>query len=203
MSYNSTKNRNRSKLTLVSQPASEPVSLAEARRQINWADTDTTHDNELTLLIGAARNQWEDDTDTGLINRTYSFGMWGFPTCGNSFSLLRRPVSSITSIQYYDTDNAQQTLSTSIYSLDAASGLVYLQYDQSWPDTVSRWDAVTVTYVVGYGSAASSVPAIAKQAMLLLIAHYFENRDMLMSDAMTSMKAYRALVRQYMRSSYP
>jgi hypothetical protein len=39
--------------------------------------------------------------------------------------------------------------------------------------------------------------------MLLLVGHYFENRDMLMSDAIQTMKPYEALVTRFMRSNYP
>jgi uncharacterized phiE125 gp8 family phage protein len=68
---------------------------------------------------------------------------------------------------------------------------------------VARWDAWTITYKVGYSEDGSKVPAIAKNAMLMLVAHYFENRDMLMAEAMQTMRPYEALVLRYMRSSYP
>lgn len=187
-----------SRATLVTGPTTEPVTLAEARKQLELSPSDTAHDDHLALLIQAAREQWEHDTDSCCLTQTWRVTLPGF----DEVCLPKRPVQSITSITYYDTSNVSQTLSTDIYSLDAAARAVRLKYLQVWPTTITRWDAVTVTYVAGYTSVAN-VPAIHKQAMRLLISHYFENRDMLMSAALQSMPAYEALVQRFLRSSYP
>lgn len=116
--------------------------------------------------------------------------------------LPKRPIASITSVKYYDTSNVQQTLATTVYGLDAASRAVRLKHLQDWPTTVlDRWDTWEITYVCGYASA-SLVPAISKQAMLLLVGKYFENRDMLIGATYTD-RAYEALVAKFIRSSYP
>ena len=189
-----------SRATLVTAPASEPITLTQAKKQLEISTSDTTHDDHITLLIQTAREQWEHDTDSACLTQTWSVNLE--MVRDDEIYLPKRPVQSITSITYYDGDNTQQTLSTSIYGLDAASRAVRLKYLQVWPTMVERWDAMTVTYVCGYTSS-SLVPAAAKQAMLLLVGHYFENRDMLMSDAMLSLPTYEALVRRFMRSSYP
>lgn len=180
-------------------PTSEPITLLQAKKQCELSPSDTAHDDHLTLLIQAAREQWEHDTDSAVMSQTVYVHASSF---GGELYLPLSPISSITSIQYYDSANTLQTLSSSIYSLNATEGEIELKYQQVWPSTAARWDAVKVTYVVGYATAAV-VPAIAKQAMRLLIGHYFENRDMLMSDALTTMRAYENLVKRYMRSSYP
>lgn len=180
-------------------PASEPITLLEAKKQCELSPTDTAHDDHLTLLIQAAREQWEHDTDSSVITQTLYVHADSF---GDKMPLPRRPISSITSVQYYDSANALQTLSTDIYVLNPSSRDVELKYLQTWPVLVGRWDAVKVTYIAGYANAAA-VPAIHKQAIRLLVGHYFENRDMLMSDAITGVRAYEALVHRFMRSSYP
>ena len=185
--------------TVSVEPVIEPITLTEAKKQCELSLTDSAHDDQLTLLIQAAREQWEHDTDCSVISQT----LYVHADCfGDKIPLPRRPISSITSIQYYDSANALQTLSSSIYTLNPSARCIELKYLQTWPDFVDRWDAVKVTYVAGYASA-SAVPAIHKQAMLLLVGHYFENRDMLMSDAITSVRAYESLVKKFMRSSYP
>lgn len=188
-----------SRATLVTGPTLEPVTLAEARKQLELSPSDTAHDDHLTLLIQAAREQWEHDTDSCCLTQTWRVNLAGF--CGYEIELPKRPVQSVI-VTYYDASNVSQTLSTSIYSLDTASRRIVLTSLQSWPVTYERWDAVTVTYVAGYTSAAN-VPAIHKQAMRLLISHYFENRDMLMGAALQSMPAYEALVSRFLRSTYP
>lgn len=188
-----------SRPTIVTQPVSEPITLTEALKQLELSPSDTAHSDHVAALIQAAREQFEHDTDSCILTQTLSVTLAGF--CGD-IQLPKRPIQSITSIAYYDSTNTTQTLSTSVYSLDAQRQLVRLKYLQTWPDTLDRWDAVTVTYVAGYASVAS-VPALYKQAMKLLIGHYFENRDQIMSEAMQTMPAYEALVRRFVRSSYP
>ena len=47
---------------------------------------------------------------------------------------------------------------------------------QSWPSLYPRDDAVQIEYVAGYGAAAS-VPQVFKQAILLLVGHWYANRE--------------------------
>tara|TARA_R110000868_G_scaffold260927_1_gene519043 strand:+ start:3457 stop:4041 length:585 start_codon:yes stop_codon:yes gene_type:complete len=188
-----------SRATLVTAPTIEPITLSEAKKQCELSPTDTAHDDHLVLLIQAAREQWERDTDSVCLTQTWSVTAECF---GDEFYLPKRPIQSITHLKYYDSGNTLTTLGTDVYSLNPAERSVELKYLQYWPDSVYRWDAITITYVCGYTTAAL-VPAIYKMAMRLLVGHYFENRDMLMSDAMQSLKAYEALVQKFLRSSYP
>lgn len=146
----------------------------------------------------AAREQWEKDTSEFYIRRTMRLTL----DCLDEFRFPHRPIYSISSITYYDTDNAQQTLATSVYELDANDGYVRLKYEQEWPDTAVRWDAVQVNYTLGEHEDSTSVPAVAKQAMLLLVGYYFDaNRGD--NDRPNDQRAYERLVAKYMRSSYP
>jgi len=189
-----------SRATLLTAPTSEPITLAEAKKQCELSLTDTAHDDQLMMLIQAAREQWEHDTDSACLTQTWTVTLECF--LDDVIYLPKRPVASVTHVKYYDSGNTLQTLSTSVYALDPAARAIRLKYLQAWPDAVYRWDAITITYVCGYASAAL-VPAIHKAAMRLLIGHYFENRDMLMSDALTSIRAYECLVKKFMRASYP
>ena len=67
-------------------------------------------------------------------------------------------------------------------------GRVSLAYGKSWPaDTLRPTNGVCITFVAGYGSAASAVPATACYAILLLMGHYYENRE-----AASSTQVYQA-----------
>jgi uncharacterized phiE125 gp8 family phage protein len=187
-----------SRSTIVTAPASEPLTTDEAKAQCYIASSDTSHDQELLNLIQAAREQWEHDTDSAAITQTLKMNLPSFRD--SAIQLLSRPVQSITSITYFDDGNATQTLATDVYSLDAAARCVRLNFDKVWPSTYTRWDAVTINYVAGYTSR-QLVPAVAKQAMLLLVGYYFEQHGD--NDRLYDMRAYEALVRRYMRSSYP
>ena len=49
---------------------------------------------------------------------------------------------------------------------------------QSWPGTTLKTAAgVTITFVAGYGATSASVPESIRQAILLLVGHWYENRE--------------------------
>jgi uncharacterized phiE125 gp8 family phage protein len=199
LSLNNKKSKNVSNLIpiVVTGPTFEPVTVAQARKQVELAESDRAHDEQLELLIQAAREQLEADADIVLGQKTIKVYDDDFDT---AISLQLKPIQSITSIKYYDTSNNQQTLPTTYYDFDQARRRIELKYMQAWPAAIySRYDAVEITYVCGYTSQAL-VPALAKQACLLLVGNYFEGRDMLKeSDA----KTYDRIVAKLMRSNYP
>lgn len=182
---------------LVTGPTAEPLTLAEAKKQLEISSSDSTHDVQLQGMIQEARQQWEKDTDTVCCYQT-----WRMRTnvMKDGFRLRKRPIQSITSIQYYDSGNTLQTWNTSQYSLYVDQ--IKLGYQVTIPAVSDRWDAWTITYRLGYSQDATSVPAVAKRAMLLLIGYYFDaNRGD--NDRLHDMKAYEALVAKYSRSDYP
>jgi uncharacterized phiE125 gp8 family phage protein len=78
-----------------------------------------------------------------------------------------------------DTDGTTQTLSTSRYQVDAKRrpGRMRPAYGYSWPATrPSTVNAVTVTFVAGYGPAAS-VPESVRQAIRLAVSTWNLNRE--------------------------
>jgi uncharacterized phiE125 gp8 family phage protein len=189
-------------LTRTVGPASEPLTTAEAKTHLNIAASDTSNDDYVASLIQQAREQVEHDTQLCLIDQTWTRVADRFDDDGRGIRLTHN-ARSITSIAYKDPNGTTQTLATTVYALDAANKRIVLKYDQLWPSVRGDWDSVTVTYVAGYGSSSSSVPMLAKQCMLLLIGHWFENRDMLTNEVIYNRKAYDDLVIRLARSSYP
>lgn len=160
--------------------------------------SDRTHDAELSALITQAREEWENDTDTVCCTSTWRVKHQNMEAI---VKLPKRPIQSVSSITYYDGANNIQTLSTSIYNFDSTKREIRLQYLKVYPVSVYRWDAWTTTYICGYSDDGTSVPAIAKRAMLLLVGYYFEQRGD--GDRPTDKRAYEALVNKYMRADYP
>ena len=182
---------NQSVSELDTAPSTEPVTLAEvkANSRIDISDDDTL----ITALITAARQWLENYYRITLIETTYKQRMDNFPTnsCNgecdpsyknNSIELLEWPLLAITSIQYVDSDGATQTFNSSNYIEEAHTRpcQVVLAYDTEWPDVRKWYNAVTVTYTAGFGSLASDVPQAIKQACLMLIGHWYENRETVM-----------------------
>ena len=131
-------------LKLVSAPAVEPLTLAEAKAHLRL-DTDAD-DAYVSGLIVAARERVELFLRRALITQTYEYTIDRFPVNAylvytTSFmDLPRPPLQSVEWIKYIDTAGKQQTLPPDAYVVDASSnemGRVALAWNQFWP--ITRW----------------------------------------------------------------
>lgn len=167
--------------------AVEPVTLAMARKQCRVEVDDD--DQLLTLYIKAARQYCEKVTDRAVLQQTWRLTLRNFPNYGwihqrdGSLPLWRRPgillpkprLIAVASITYLDTTGERQTLDPSLYNVepDALPARITPARGKTWPYGTE----VQVTYTAGYGDTAAAVPATVQMAMLLLIGHWYENRE--------------------------
>lgn len=168
----------------VSGPSVTPVSVSEAKLHLRVDNT--VEDTLIEGLIGAAVAHLDGLGVLGRAIITQSWATW----VGNAPGCVRLPVGpfqSLTSVEYYDTDNAFQTATLSDYEtrLDGDFVIVQPKSGFSWPGAYSRQDAIKITYVAGYGDAGTDVPQSIRQAILLLVGHWYENR-MAVSEAKMS-----------------
>ena len=156
-------------------PASTyPVSLTEAKSHLK-VDT-TADDTYITSIIKAATQLSEEYTNRFFIDTVID------QTCSDFAqlqTLFKSKVNAVAHVKYYDSDNSLQTLSATIYDtqLQYEPSQIQLADDKSFPEITKRNDAVVARYTVGYGSAASDVPEIIKQAILLTIGNFYQNRN--------------------------
>ena len=165
-------------LTLVTAPAVEPVSVADVKSHLRIDNTDD--DTLLGTYIAVARRFCERYQNRAYITQTWKLVLDNWPKGHDVIELSYPPLQSVTNIVYYDTDETANTLSTSVYMVDTDSkpGRVTLKYNQTWPYTILRpYNGIEITYVAGYGDAASDVPENVVHAMKLLIGHLYENRE--------------------------
>ena len=54
----------------------------------------------------------------------------------------------------------------------------------SWPTTQVRTDAIKIEYVVGFGDAITDIPQTVRHALMMLVAHWYENREEAQSDTL-------------------
>ena len=163
-------------LTLVTAPAAEPVSLTQAKAHLRVDHT--SDDTLITEHITAARLQAEHTTKRQLITATYDLWLNTFPR-GSQLVLPKPALQSVTTLKYTDYAGAETTWASSNYHVDATRvhGSLVLAYGISWPSVTLRTvNGIAVRFVAGYGAAAD-VPQDIKNAMLLLIGHYYENRE--------------------------
>jgi uncharacterized phiE125 gp8 family phage protein len=158
---------------LVTPPASEPVTLAEAKDHLRLEGADD--DTYVSALILTTRQHVEKVCWRGLVTQTREVVLDRFPDCAE-MELPGGNLGTITSVAYVDANGAEQTLDPDTYEADTVSepGRLLLAYGQSWPSTRCQWNAVRVRYTVGW--AVADVPAPIKHALLLLIAHLYEQR---------------------------
>lgn len=158
---------------LVTAPTTEPIDSTEAKLHLKMDDI-ATDDTLIASLIKAARLYCELYSNMGYITQTWEYTMDAF--C-NRIELNKYPISAVA-ITYYDAANQIQTLATSVYDTDLSNSpaVIQLAYNQTFPDTYKRLNAVKITCTVGYG-AASAVPDDIKAAIKLMLKHLYENRE--------------------------
>lgn len=159
------------------EPAMEPLTISEAKAHLRVTGSDD--DTYIESLIVTAREELERQARIALINQTWVAKLDEWPLC-RYIELRPAPLSSVTSITYLDETGTSQTLASSEYEVDTGRmpGVVHLAYNATWPTTRITQNAITITYVAGYGEDADNVPRRAKHAMLLWIESHFCGRGM-------------------------
>lgn len=163
------------KFKLITAPAVEPVLKDDLPKdQIRVSGTD--EDDLIDSYIKSARRIAEKTQNRALITQTWEMYLDAF----NDEEILieKCPVSGITSVKYFDTDNSEQTIDAGNYELDSVSEPARLRptSGNSWPSTYDKYNAVTIRFTAGYGTAGSDVPEETIDAILMIVAHFYENR---------------------------
>jgi hypothetical protein len=181
---------------IITPPAVEPVSLAEARTHLLLPSAVTDQDAEIQELIASAREYAESITGRVLVNTTFDWVLdhWPMPAALAQRALMqtlnmpasplaeirppRSPLVSITSITYYDPQGIQQTLDPALYQVMAGTpGRIMPAYAKAWPAIRSWPGSITVRFTAGYSADASGVPKAAKAAIRLMVGGWFTNRE--------------------------
>ncbi len=154
-------------LTLITPPATLPVSLSEASEHVRAVGT--IDDVPLTQYLEAATEAVERATGRRLISQTWHLNTYAdrVPWC---IPIPLAPVSAVSSVTYRDLDGESQTLDPALYELRDSE--VVRAYGATWPSGRNH----AVTFVVGYGDA-GDVPAPLKQAIKMIAAAFYEGRE--------------------------
>lgn len=158
---------------LVTPAASLPVTLEEAKLHLR-VDGDE-EDSLIEGLIAAAVSHI--DGWTGILGRAVAEQTWrqDFDSFGCAMRLALGPVSEIVSITYRNEAGQVSTVADSNYALvtDGSGPRVYWDNGFSAPSDLYEQGAVSVTYKAGY----AEVPAAIKVAILLMVGHWYANRE--------------------------
>jgi uncharacterized phiE125 gp8 family phage protein len=162
------------KSILITPPALEPVTLAEAKAHLRIDDD--AQDALIGTLIAAARRHVEAAAGLALIAQGWShlLDRWQSRTV----ELPLAPVMSINEVKVYGEDDEAALIDPSHYYADTAArpARLVLRCDRIWPPPGRAANGIEITVTAGYGEAASDVPKGLCTAILRLVAHWFENR---------------------------
>jgi len=159
-------------LILVSPPAGEPVTLAEAKRDMRIDDDFTEHDLLIEANITAAREQFERVCNRAFIGQQWEMTAARFPLPGESIVLPFSPLISIDSVAWQDTAGNWNLLEEEVgYFIDASEPPKIVAH--SWPVTRGTPGSVKITFTAGYG-AADDVPEGIKNAIRMFCKAEFE-----------------------------
>lgn len=158
------------KLTVSVQPTAEPIVLSDIKSFLHMEAGVTDEDSYLTLLITAARAYCEGYQKKAYMKQTLKavFDTKGLASPW-SIELPRSfALQSVSSVKM--TTGATTTNVADFYVSDDIVAKVVIE------ESGLTADSIAIEYVTGVDSA-DNVPAQVKQAMRMLIAHWFENRS--------------------------
>ena len=164
------------RIELVAAPTTQPINIAETKKhlRIEHSDDDVLIDS----LIKTAIAYVDVKGALGKAMITQTWREWYSPN-PTQIVVSLGPVQSVSAIKYYDADNTLQTDTLSNYLVLGTSSRTTIKPKSgfTWPTTFARDDAIAIEYVIGYGNSDTDIPATIRQALLMLVAHYYENRE--------------------------
>ena len=169
-----------SNLSVVTAATGLAVTRARAK---SWCRVDHNQDDaDIDNLIKAATDYVQKGTygNRQLLPATLSIKACDW--WDDELNLPLPPLSSVSSLTYLDRNGASQTVATGDYTVRTylnQPGTIELTWlstdtvpvlyaDTSWP--------ITIQFVAGYADAAS-IPANVQMAILLLVSHWYTNRE--------------------------
>ncbi len=155
-----------SALRLVTAPASEPLTLAQAKTFLRIEHS--ADDEPIGRAITAARQAAEQYLKTALLPQTWDYVVANpLPT---KLHLPFGPAQSITSITLTTESGATSTMNAANYRLSVSGFSIFF-------DPSVSIEKLTVRYVAGIAVVVSDIPLPIVQGMLHHIAVMMENRD--------------------------
>jgi uncharacterized phiE125 gp8 family phage protein len=171
-------------LVQLTPPASEPISLADAKNHLRIDSDITSDDTLINLLISAARRYGETITGRSFITQQWRLTLdgWASGLDDSLYSLIELPrgdVQRVDQITYLDMSRVQQTLDLSTVAQDLSINPARLTpiFGTVWPPALPQIAAVKIDYTTGYGDSAASVPEGIRQWMLVRISTLYEHRE--------------------------
>jgi uncharacterized phiE125 gp8 family phage protein len=177
---------------LVSPPASEPVTLIQAKQALNIDSSLTDFDPYLTEAIEAARDYLEGAYDVRIMPQTIEMTLQQFPRADR----IRIPLGPVQACTYFTLEDTGGNLTPLTVgkggagdnSFDLLSRFarkpaeICLPFGKVWPPVVLQMaDPIRIGLRLGWMTGQSPetlpLPPKLRQALYLLLGHFFNNRS--------------------------
>jgi uncharacterized phiE125 gp8 family phage protein len=160
---------------LLTAAAVEPITLADAKAFLRVAHSDD--DAVISALIAAARSQVEAQTRRALITQTWRLVRDCWPGDGR-IAVTPAPLRSVTAARVYDAAGTAHAVDPAVFVADRAAALLaFVPGTLTAPGRLAA--GIEIDVEVGYGDAGTNVPEALRQALFLLVAHWYENRGLI------------------------
>ncbi len=162
-------------VTIVDPPASEPLSLAEAKLFLR-VDHDA-EDSLIEALIGAAREAVEAGIGRALVTRRVreSLDIWRRDAV-NGAVLGLGPVTNIVAVRLLPNNGAQSVIDPERYRIEGNRDRPRLVFPSGFPATLRSAGGIEIEYDCGYADDAANLPIALRLATLQIVASLYELR---------------------------
>lgn len=162
---------------LLSGPALEPVTLDESKAWLRVEHDDD--DDVIAALIAGARTHVEAQTRRALITQNWRLVRDAWPDDGQ-IAVLPAPLRELIAARVYRLDGTIQDIDVDAFAADVAAAPAVLAFASGALPVPGRVAAgIELDVEVGYGDAPLDVPECLRQAIRILVAHWYENRGLI------------------------
>lgn len=158
-------------LRLITAPAAPTVATATVKSFLRVDHS--TDDTMIESLVKAASEKGEALARRAFITQTLEMTLDEWPS-DSILTVLRPRLQSVTSVKYLDEDAVEATWTD--YTVDAKSEPGRIIFHSLPSVSLLESGGITVRFVAGYGASESNVPDRIKQAVMQLVAHWYELR---------------------------
>ncbi|HVY87151.1 MAG TPA: head-tail connector protein [Caulobacterales bacterium] len=178
--------------TILAPPASEPVSLAEAKLFLRVDHN--AEDDLITTLIAAAREAVEAGCGRALITRRVreSLDIWRREAV-NGAVLGVGPVTNIVAVRLLADNGSQSVIDPERYRLEGSRDRPRLVFAAGLPATMRSAGGVEIDYDAGFADDPADLPLALRLATLQIVGALYEARQ----GAASIPEAARALMRPF------
>ena len=161
---------------LLTGPAVEPVTLAEAKAHLRVDSTN--EDSLIQSLITSARLHSETLTGLAMITQSWRMVLDGWPN-RNVLAIPLVPLQQVIEVRVYEDEDVLVAIAPTEYLVETIGkpARLAMRGRQSWPKPGRPIGGIEIDVTIGYGDTAADVPDSLRQAILQIVGHWFSHRE--------------------------